>query len=154
MHDNGGGLHPHVASHRRNERNEQRKFRVAFNVECPNDVGTAHTATKADEEPRQSRPGQRPDAVSAFHVFRDSRGELVVALGIFNHHVDGIVDGDPSHEQALVIHHGKGDEVVTFHQLDHHFFAFVRPHRHELVVVLQVAQHRACGGGIQQQALQ
>ena len=30
----------------------------------------------------------------------------------------------------------------------------MRPHGHELVVVLQVAQHRACGGSIQQQALQ
>ena len=154
MHHNGRGLDADVAAHGRNKRDEQGEFRVAFDVEGPNDIGTADTSAQADEQPRQTCPGEGPNAVLAFDVFRDPGGQLVVALGIFNQYVDGIVNGDPAKQHAFVVDDGKGDEVVALHEFDHHFFTLVGAHRHQVVVVFQVLQNGPCGGRVQQEALE
>ena len=55
----------------------------------------------------------------------DPRRKLVIAFGVFNDGVDGIVNGDAAEQFATAVHHGQGHKVVALHEFHHHFFAFV-----------------------------
>ena len=69
---------------------------------------------------------------------------MVVAFGVLNQHVDGIVNGDAAKQHAFVVDDGQGDEVIALHQFDHHFFTLVGADRHQVVFVFQVLQNGPC----------
>ena len=83
-----------------------------------NEFGAQYRRGHEDQQPRQTVPGQRPDAGGRVAVLAGhQRGHALEVLGVlFLDDVHDAVDADRAHQPPLPVGHGQADEVVFAHQ--------------------------------------
>ena len=100
-----------------------------------------------NQQPGDTLFGVSPDAGAKISrgivVRQNSRHLLHILGGLVGQDIDRIVDGDDTHEHALVVHNGHGGKVVALH-LTGHILLVIRDFHRDHVVVHDLG-HRGFG---------
>ena len=125
-----------------------------MDVKSTNDIRAPQSADQSDQQPREPRTGQCPNAVTRFDVFRNTAGELVVPFGVLDDGINRVVNGDAPEQPPRFIDHRQRDQVVTLHEFGGLFFRLFREDGHDVAFGLQFTDARTRAFRRQQEVLE